>query len=247
MKKKFNKLNDNTKKIIIISLSILLILVIVLVFFIQNTNNNYKNIKQDKNKYLVYSKLEQDDEKYPKYIPYINIKSKQIDLVNQDIDNITKQFINTNSAITYEYDINGIILSIVIKIIDNKNEYTPEINFRTYNINLDKKELIADESLLDLFKITEEDVSKQIENKFISYYEDLVKQKYYVKEECDYKCFLKYKGIKNYNDNINYYIKDGNLIVYKPFVFYSIFNDEEYFTIDKFEFLIVESKNIDIE
>ena len=40
-------------------------------------------------------------------------------------------------------------------------------------------------------------------------------------------------------DNVNYYVKDGNLIAYKPFIFYSIFNDEEYFKEEHFEFLLV--------
>ena len=40
------------------------------------------------------------------------------------------------------------------------------------------------------------------------------------------------------------YIKNGDLVAYKPFVYYSIFGDEEYFNEDHFEFvLVVTDKN----
>jgi len=248
MKKKFLRLDDNTKKSIIISLCILSIILLVILYIYQNRRDNYTSIKQDKNKYLVYEKTNIQDNDYPKYVPYINIKSTNIDIVNKDIDDITKKYLDSEKAsITYEYDINGIILSVVIIILDDKIDYNPEILFRTYNINLDTLELISNESLLDFFKTNESEISKIIENQFKNYYEELVKQKYYVKEECNYDCFLRYKNVKRYTDNLNYYVKDGNLIAYKPFIFYSIFKDEEYFTMDKFEFLLVESKNVNLE
>ena len=248
MKKRFRKLDANTKRIIIFCSCILFISIIVLMFFFQKRSYNYNNIKQDKSKYLVYTKIEQNDKNYPKYVPYINIKSKTIDLVNNDIDNFVENLINENtSIITYEYDINGVILSVVVKQIDNRKDYAPEIAFRTYNINLNTKELISNESLLRFFQIDEEQVSTIIDEKFEEYYKDLVEQGYYVPEECDYKCFLKYKGVNNYLDNVNYYVKNGNLIAYKPFIFYSIFRDEDYFDIDKFEFLLVESRNVELD
>ena len=148
MKKKFLRLDDNTKKSIIISLCILSIILLVILYIYQNRRDNYTSIKQDKNKYLVYEKTNIQDNDYPKYVPYINIKSTNIDIVNKDIDDITKKYLDSEKAsITYEYDINGIILSVVIIILDDKIDYNPEILFRTYNINLDTLELISNESL----------------------------------------------------------------------------------------------------
>ena len=66
----------------------------------------------------------------------------------------------------------------------------------------------------------------------------MVNQNYFSQEECNYDCFLKYRNVSNYLDNVNYYVKDGKLYVYKPFVIYSIYDEEEYFTEDSYKFLI---------
>ena len=63
----------------------------------------------------------------------------------------------------------------------------------------------------------------------------------YIEEmECDYTCYLGYRGVTDYLEDINYYIKDGKLVVYKPFIYSSIFGEEEYFTEDSFIFELTE-------
>ena len=243
LKKKFNKLDDKSKKTIILIGSTILIALVILLSSLSRSSENFKNIKLDKSNYLVYSKVEKKDANYPKYVPYINIKGDIVDQVNRDIDNFVGNYVDSDkSLITYEYNINGIILSVVVKILDYKNEYAPRIYFRSYNINLDTLKLISDQSLLDFFQTNEEEVSAKIENKFNEYYTELVKEGYYVTEECDYKCFLGYRDISNYLDDVNYYVKNGDLIAYRPFIFYSIFGDEEFFKEEHFEFLLVETE-----
>ncbi|MBQ6497376.1 MAG: hypothetical protein IJI58_01520 [Bacilli bacterium] len=243
IKKKFYRLDEKTQKSIILLGAVILMTLIVLLSSLERSSDNFKNIKRDKNNYLVYSKVEKADKTYPKYVPDINIKSNTIDQVNADIDNYVANYLNTDKAlVTYEYSINGIILSVVIKVMDYQKEYAPEIDFKTYNINLDTKEVISDQSLLELFQIDEVKVGSILEAYFKNYYAELVKEKYYEPSECDYQCFLGYRGINNYTDNVHYYVKEGNLIAYKPFVFYSIFNDEEYFKAEHFEFLLVETE-----
>lgn len=242
LKKKFYSLDDKTQRAFIVLGCIVLITLVVLLSSISRGSENFNNIKQDKGNYLVYSKLEQQDDKYPKYVPYINIKSDIVKQVNNEIDEYVDKYINEEKAsVLYEYNINGIILSVVVKIIDYKEEYAPEIYFRTYNINLESLNLISDESLLDFFQTNETQISQIIENQFKGYYNDLVDQGYYEPSECDYECFLSYRSVENYTDNLNYYVKNGNLIAFKPFIFYSIFNDEEYFKSEHFEFLLVET------
>lgn len=242
LEKKFSRLDDSTKKTIIIIGCILISTLIIVLSFAQRSTDNFKNIKLNKNQYLVYSKLEQSDDTYPKYVPYINIKGDIIKQVNSDIDSFIANYVESDKAlITYEYNINGIILSVVVKVIDYKIDYAPEIYFRTYNVNLETKKLISDKSLLEFFQVDENQISTQIENQFKGYYADLVKEGYYEPRECDYECFLGYRDVSNYLDNLNYYVKNGNLIAFKPFIFYSIFNDEEYFKEENFEFLLVET------
>ncbi len=238
--KKFSRMDDNKKRTIIIGIGILLCILVVVFAIVQHSSDNYNNIKQNRNNYLVYSKVEKTDETYPKYVPFINIKSDTVNQVNDNIDKFVANYVDSDKAlVTYEYNINGIFLSVVVKIIDYKEDYAPEIYFRTYNINLNTRKPISNESMLDFFHIEESKVSQIIEGKFKSYYADLVKEGYYEPRECDYECFLEYRDVNNYLDNVNYYVKDGNLIAYKPFIFYSIFNDEEYFKEEHFEFLLV--------
>ena len=243
LKRKFNKLDDNSKKTIIILGSTILIALVVLLSSFSRSNENFKKIKLKKNNYLVYSKVEKEDADYPKYVPYINIKGDIVNQVNKDIDDFVYNYVDSDKAlVTYEYNISGIILSVVVKVLDYKEDYAPKIYFRSYNINLNTQKLISDQSLLDFFQTNETEVSTKIENKFREYYTELVKEGYYVPEECDYECFLGYRDVSNYVDNVNYYVKNGDLIAYRPFVFYSIFGDEEYFKEEHFEFLLVETE-----
>ena len=71
-------------------------------------------------------------------------------------------------------------------------------------------------------------------------YKDEVAQGYMEEAECNYECYLGYRGVDDYLSELNYYIKDGKLVVYKPFIYSSIFGEEEYFNEDSFIFPITE-------
>ena len=121
--------------------------------------------------------------------------------------------LNDKSIINYEYDINGIILSLVVKVINNETTYAPEPYFRTYNINLEKEEVISDEALLQFYGVTKRTVETKIKRGFQGYYSDLVKEKYYAAAECSYDCFLKYRGIKNYLDLTIIIVQKGGIVM----------------------------------
>lgn len=224
-------------------LIVAVILFIIVVAFVQKKNNeNFNNIKQDKGAYLVYTKYEDKSTKYTKEVPFVNLKADVFREVNADILKFCNPYMNSEkSIITYEYDINGIILSVVIKVINNDTTYAPEPYFRTYNINLEKEEVIADDALLSFYGVNKRIVENKIKRGFQSYYGDIVKQKYYNSNECNYDCFLKYRGVKNYLDYVSYYVHDGKLIAYKTFIAHSIFGEEEYFTDKNFEFEIADA------
>ena len=67
---------------------------------------------------------------------------------------------------------------------------------------------------------------------------------YFDPKECNYSCFLKWRDVDNYLDNITYYVEKGNLIAFKPFVFESIFGEENYFKDSDFEILIKKAEEI---
>lgn len=242
-RKTHNSLSDENKKILIIALTIFVIIFLIVYMFTRNKNDNYNNIKEDTSKYLVYTKYEKTNGNYSINVPYVNIDSVGATAVNEDIDLFVNDFItSTKSVISYEYDINGIILSVVVKVIDYDTEYAPDAYFRSYNFNLNTKEVIADDALLNFFNVDTTTIAETIENQFRYYYQNLVTEQYYQADECDYECFLKYRGVDDYLENVNYYVKDSNLIAYIPFTVYSIFGEEEYFTDKHFEFLLVSTE-----
>lgn len=238
--KKFN--NKNNKNIIIISCATFVIIFIIFFMVFQNNNRNYNNIKVSKNKYLVYTKTENTTGKYSKEIPFLNIDSPVAVSINKDIDAFLSSFSSSNkNIIKYEYNINGIILSLVIKVVDYDTTYAPNVYFRTYNFNLDKLEAISDEALLEFFGIDEAVVQKKIEDKFKDYYYEELKEEYLNQNECDFDCFITYRGFQGYMENIHYYVEDGKLVLFKPFIFASIYGEEEFFKDEHFKFLIANS------
>ena len=218
---------------------ILTIVLIGYVFFAQRSSENYKDIKQYKNEYLIYTKYQDKNTTYSKEVPYVNLKANVFKKVNEDITLFCQDYINSKkSVISYEYDINGIILSLVVKVINNDTTYAPEPYFRTYNINLETQEVIADDALLQFFNVNKTTVENKIKRQFQNYYSDLIKEKYYTTSECSYDCFLKWRGVDKYLDYVSYYVREGNLIAYKSFIAYSMFGEEEYFEDEDYEFEI---------
>lgn len=242
-KKPNKKLDIQTKKILIICLSIFLIIFLFVYVYVRNQSENYNDIKLKKGNFLIYTKYEKSNTNYPVYVPYVNIKGDVIKKVNSDIDVFLGEFLRSKRCrVLYEYNISGIILSLVVKVIDYNTEYAPRAYFRSYNINLSTLEVISDDSLLDFFETDLNSVEALITNQFKYYYQELIEKEYFHIEECNYNCFLKYRDVSNYMDNVVYYVKDGDLIAYKPFVFHSLYGEENYFKEEDYKFMIVQTE-----
>lgn len=239
MIEKFNKLDNNKKIPIVITISVILLTLIIVYAFYINSEDRYKSIKEDTSKEIVYTIKETSDDVFYIKVPYINIKGSTIKSINEDIDSYVSEFIDKKMKIsTYEYNINGKVLSLAVKTVDYYNEDMPEVYFKTYNINLDTLELVSDEELLNSYDVNSNDVSAAIEKQFEYWYKDLKKEKYLTEDVCDYECFLEYRGVEDYMENISYYIDKGKLIVFKPFSFYSVYKEEDYFKEDDFKIII---------
>lgn len=239
-KKHYSELDDSSKRILILITSFVFIIILFIVFYFSKREYNFNNIKKSKSNYLVYTKIDDTVNNHNVVIPYINLKGDIGSNVNTDIDQFTSSFINNQkSDISYEYSISGDLLSIIIKVIDYDIEYSPLIHFKSYNINLKTLELYSNDQLMNLFGIDDYlTVASAVESTFKSYYSDIIQEGYYQREECDYNCFLLYRGVDDYLSDISYYVRDGNLIAFKSFQPYSIFGEEEYFTDKSFEILI---------
>jgi hypothetical protein len=241
---KFNNLSDSTKKKIIIGGGLALILILIVVFYIRKQYDNYNYIKVNKNNYIVYTSKSTKTGIYSRNIPYLNLKTDNAKSINKDISSFLKEYKdNKMCTISYEYSINGEVLSLIIKVIDYDTDFVPETYFRGYNYNLREDRILSDSEVLGLFNTDESVVENIIETKLEGYYDEILDLEYYDEKECDFECFLKYREIDDYLDNVVYYIDKGSLMAYKPFVFYSIYGEEEYFKEDHFKFVIVKKES----
>ena len=238
-KRNSSKNNNTNRLIIIIAIAIFLIIFILVYGINKNKDLNYNDIKENKNKDLVYTRYQKNTDNYTVEVPYLNMNIGVAAGINQDIEVFVDEFMKTNKAfITYKYNINGHILSLIVQIVDYDVETVPQTYFRSYNVNLSNGDLISEQALLDYYGITKDKVESIIKNQFQDYYNEEVAEGYLVKEECDMACFLKYREMNGYMENLNYFIKDSKLYIYKPFQVYSIFGEEDFYKDSDFEFLI---------
>ncbi len=236
---RFRNLSDDNKKKVIIGGGLILIILIILIFYFIKQYDNYNYKKVNKNNYLVYTLKSTKNGIYSKNIPYINLNTQVAKKINKDISSLVNDYKdNKQCSISYEYDINGELLSIIMKIVDYDTDFAPKVYFKSYNYDLKQDILLDNMKVLELFNTNESIVETILETKFQKYYEDILDLEYYDERECDYDCFLTYREIDNYLDDVVYYVDNGKLIAYKAFVFYSIYGEEEYFKEDHFKFLI---------
>ena len=227
---------DRSKAVKLLILCILAIIVIIATQIYKSYMKNFNYMKVDKGEHIVYTRYNQNS----KEVPYVNINSADVKSLNDSIVDYCNNYVNSDDIkIKYEYSINGNYLSLVIKVINTK-ELPSKMLFKTYNVSLKNRTVLTDQDLTDYFKVNNDIVSARIHNRFLEMYKDEVAQGYIEEMECDYTCYLGYRGVTDYLEDINYYIRDGKLVVYKPFIYSSIFGEEEYFTEDSFIFELTE-------
>lgn len=237
---KFNRMNNSKKMFIVFGIALLLIFIIVFTYFRKN-DSNYSYLKEYSDKAFVYTVNSEKNGSFFINVPYVNINSSLGKEINEDIDSYVADFIDNGKVmLSYEYNINGKVISLVIKTVDYDVKDVPKVYFKTYNIDIENQILLSEDDLLSIYNTTIDDVSSVIENQFLKWYEDVKEKEYINEEECDYECFLTYRDVDDYLDNISYYIDRGKLVVYKPFVFNSIFGEEKYFKESDFKFIIAE-------
>lgn len=209
-------------------------------YLYMNHYDNYNYIKKDTSKYLVFTKYSKNNsDRSITEVPEINIDSRDVTVINKKINSFAKKFLSQpGNKLSYETQVNGEVLSLLLKMVNVNTGYVPEVDFYTYNINLKKKKLMSQQELLSLYGVTEESVKEKIQNQFESFYNDEVAKGYIVAQECNYDCFLEWRNIKNYMDSVHYYIENGKLIIYRPFSIYSVYGEEKYFKEEDFKFYI---------
>ena len=235
-KKRVKKVPGKTEIYLIAAIAIIFVISISIYRYMLN---NYNYLKQDITKQLIYTSFTNNASKYIKEVPYVNIKTENIKTINSEISQFSNKYLNIEkSVLTYEYELNGVILSIILKASNFSNNNIPEVEFISYNINLDTKTIVDNDTLFSYYGIDLNYVNNKLEHKFKSYYQELVKEGYFSSRECNYKCFLNTRGIEKYTKDVSYFIKDGKLYAYKPFYIISIYGEENFFKEENFIFEI---------
>ena len=232
------KIEYNKK--LLIALIVVLALYAILLVIKNKSDNHYTNYKDDINKEYVYTKYQSS--KNNAKVPYINLVTEDAKKVNHEILTLTTDYLkatNKNKTVTYRYNQNKNILSVVLTFRDI-NEYEQlEYSYKTYVFDLSKSaKLLTNDEIINKFDITYAEVNEIMAKNMKEKYVDEIVKGYVDKNECNYSCYLENRNINNYIDNANYYIENSHLIVYRAFEVYSIYGEEEYFKRSDFKFLI---------
>jgi len=209
---------------------IVFIILILLYGILLLTNKTELNL-QDKNKDIIYDKVNNKNKK----IPYVNLVGEDINKINENIDLFVKDYLNeNNSNVSYEYNKNGNILSILIRIIYYNGVDAPEIKFTSYNILLNDSYLISDDELFTLINSNKGEVNKIIENSFIDYYNESE-----ICKNLSYQDFIKYRDYYfNIDKDVSYYIDNNKIYGYININKGMDYSEYEYFQDLSFKVLV---------
>ena len=173
------------------------------------------------------------------HIPIININNSSINDINNEINKIYNNYLNSNpDYFRYDYKINDDILSLVLiyrNKLDKENNYT--YKFKTYNISLKTLLLYDDNLILAKYKLNLSDVNKKMREDFQKTYDDLLR-KNYIDETYNYNRLITDLELTNFTSDINYYIDNNKLYVYRSFNIYNNKNITSYFNESNYRFYI---------
>ena len=215
-------MKKNKKKLIrkYICIVTLFLFIVGAYYFYNKSRINYKYLKVEKSLNLVYTVSEKKINNYMQFKPYVNLKGELGSVINQNIDEYFNAFSDGYFNITYDTDLNGKILSLIIKVED----YSIDLNsssvlyFRSYNIDLDSLELLSSEKILSYFDLNQNDAEKLLNEKISDYYSKLLNDGK-IGYECNYSCFLKERDFSDGINDVEYYVKDGKLVLFKPYIY----------------------------
>ena len=198
---------------------VIFLLLLVSYYLYSQSRNNYQYLKVNSKEHLVYTETQTENGHYYQYKPYLNIKGNIGTVINDDITQYISQYNQEDVCITYDYDVNGNVLSLVIKVEDyGYAESAIVLHFRSYNIHLKRLELLSDEELFSYYELDSNGVENLLNQKLLSYHQDL-QAKGDISSQCNYDCFLESRNIDLGLGDTSFYIQEGKLVAYKPYTF----------------------------
>ena len=242
-KKKKSTKTYSTKTILVIGFIIILLCIVI-----DATLIGYKLIYKEtidikpllvyQEKSVIYDNTT-INKKMNDHIPIININNSSINDINNEINKIYNNYLNSNpDYFRYDYKVNEDILSLVLiyrNKLDKENNYT--YKFKTYNISLKTLLLYDDNLILAKYKLNLSDVNKKMREDFQKTYDDLLR-KNYIDETYNYNRLITDLELTNFTSDINYYIDNNKLYVYRSFNIYNNKNITSYFNESNYRFYI---------
>ena len=234
IEKKNNKDKTDYSFFIMIFFIVLFVVAIVLFFVLNETPKTEKYIsKIDSSKDYVYTvKKEKNETQEATYnkVPAFNIGGSSIEKINKKINS---DYEDIKKYVEYEYSYkfnqSDNLLSLLITYTYLPKEATyPVTSYKSYNIDLEQGLILSNSDLLKMYDVTKAQLTSFIENKFKTYYNDLIEKKVYSESTCNYTCFLNNRGISsNYLRGVSLYVDNGELTVYKFYYKLSDYEGEE--------------------
>ena len=213
-----NFIQKNKKTIIIILILIIFVIVLNIVLNHFNTKNKIlissyvKTLTENDVDNLPCNKSILDENK----IPYFRLSNTLYDKINEEIlENFLLRACFQNGYIDYNVSLNDNILSLILYIsYESDNELT-NLEYKTYNIDIQTNTTISNQKLLNRYNLSVKDVNNKVVNYLNNYY-------VYEKENDlidTGTSFSKYLNILNYKtsslSDMNLYIdKNNDLYIY---------------------------------
>lgn len=206
------------KEYFYIGVFVMILFIVCYAFYNFNYSKDYNLLKLDSSKHLIYTLSQTQYDNYYQYTPYVNLRGEVGEIVNEDIQSFLSSFQKDNICITYESDLSGKVLSLVLKVEDHSYAESATIYyFRSYNINLDTQELLPDEVLFSYFELTKEDVEHFMNSRIEEHYYQLIQEGVFDSRNCNYDCFLESRDFSEGIEDASYFVRDGKLVVFKPY------------------------------
>ena len=161
-------------------------------------------------------KVQTKDGEVVYHLPYINYDSTACENVNTQIEKLGNDYMAKAGeystgciAIGYEWSVYQDLLSVVVRVDFDANEYT---DFYVYTINLRKDVLLSKDDVLAYLDIDEDSYEKNVQDAmdscFTNTYKDMEGTDSFLKETYDWTVAL-----SNVRDAVPYVNEDGELCI----------------------------------
>jgi len=164
-------------------------------------------------------------------IPYFKLNNETYNKLNQEIlEDFLLRACYQDGYIDYYTSLNDKVLSLAISISYETIDDLAYLEYKTYNIDTNTNQIMNNQSILNKFNLTIQDVNNKVLGKLMEYYNYEIENNW-LDKGVNFNQFLLLLNYENINlNNINLYIDNkNNLYLYKDYTLTEGMSlDEEY-------------------